>query len=415
MRARIVSDDRPHLYSLLAGMTKTDIQRVFLLVLDSVGVGSLPDAVEFGDEGANTLSHVADCCGGLKLPYLARLGLGNILPVQGVPVTISPLASWGRMAEKARGKDTLAGHWELMGVILKQPLSLFPSGFPDELIAEFKSRTGMAGVLGNKAASGTEIIAELGAEHLRTGFPIVYTSADSVFQIAAHEGVIPLPALYEMCLKARTLCDKWRIGRVIARPFIGSAGTFSRTTNRRDFSMPPPGETVLDILLRNGLDVTAIGKIENIFAGQGIRRSRPSHGNPESLRFLDEELGAVERGLVFVNLVDFDMLYGHRNDAHGYAEALEFFDHELGLLLPRLGRRDMLIITADHGCDPAYPGTDHTREFVPLLVYGPGFPARALGVRSTFADVGASILDVFGLRAEIPGQSFMDEIISNPG
>jgi phosphopentomutase len=394
-------------------MMKTDIQRVFLLVLDSVGVGSLPDAGAFGDEGANTLGHIAERRGGLKLPHLARLGLGNILPVLGVPPSPSPLASWGRMAERARGKDTLAGHWELTGVILEQALSIFPRGFPDELLAGFKSRTGIAGLLGNKAASGTEIIAELGAEHLRTGFPIVYTSADSVFQIAAHESIIPLPALYEMCLKARTLCDEWRIGRVIARPFVGSTGNFTRTTNRRDFSMPPPGETVLDILLKSGLDVTAIGKIENIFAGQGIRRSRPSHGNLEGMRLLAEELAAAERGLVFANLVDFDMLYGHRNDTDGYAEALEIFDRELGLLLARIGPRDMLIVTADHGCDPTYPGTDHTREFVPLLVYGPGLPARALGVRSTFADVGASILDVFGLKAELPGHSFMAEIDSN--
>ena len=393
-------------------MAKTEINRVFLIVLDSVGVGSLPDAAAYGDEGANTLGHIAERRDGLKLPNLAKLGLGNIIPILGVAADPAPLASWGRMAEMARGKDTLAGHWELMGIVLEQPFSLFPRGFPADLLTEFKRRTGVAGILGNKPASGTEIIAELGAEHVRSGFPIVYTSADSVFQIAAHEKIIPLPELYEMCLRARTLCDDWRIGRVIARPFIGSPGNFSRTASRRDFSMPPPGETALDILLKNGLTVTAIGKIENIFAGQGISRSRPNHGNSESMSMLREELAAAQRGLIFANLVDFDMLYGHRNDANGYGAALEAFDRELGFLLPGLGPSDMLIVTADHGCDPTYPGTDHTREYVPLLVYGPGLPARALGVRRTFADVGASILDVFGLRHECPGQSFMAEIYS---
>jgi len=393
-------------------MVKTDINRVYVIVLDSVGVGSLPDAAAFGDDGANTLGHVAERRGGLNLPHLAKLGLGNIIPILGVAPAPAPLASWGRMAEMARGKDTLAGHWELMGLVLEQPFSLFPRGFPAGLLAEFKSRTGAAGILGNKAASGTEIIAELGTEHVRSGFPIVYTSADSVFQIAAHEDIIPLPELYEMCLRARTLCDDWRIGRVIARPFIGRPGNFSRTANRRDFSMRPPGETVLDILSKNGLAVTAIGKIENIFAGQGISRSRPSHDNSEGMLLLREELAGAERGLIFANLVDFDMLYGHRNDVEGYAAALEAFDRELDSLLPGLGPGDMLVVTADHGCDPAHPGTDHTREFVPLLVYGPGLPARDLGVRLTFADVGASILDVFGLRHECPGQSFMAEIHS---
>jgi len=393
-------------------MAHIKIDRVFLIVLDSVGVGSLPDAAAFGDDGANTLGHVAERRGGLKLPNLAKLGLGNIIPVLGVAANPAPQASWGRMAELACGKDTLAGHWELMGIVLEQPFSLFPRGFPADLLAAFQSRTGAAGILGNKAASGTEIIAELGAEHTRSGFPIVYTSADSVFQIAAHEDIIPLPELYEMCLRARKLCDDWRIGRVIARPFIGRPGNFSRTANRRDFSMRPPGETVLDVLRKNGWTVTAIGKIENIFAGQGISRSRPSHDNSEGMSLVREELAAEGRGLIFANLVDFDMLYGHRNDVDGYGAALETFDRELGFLLPGLGPGDMLIVTADHGCDPTYPGTDHTREYVPLLVYGPSLPARALGVRRTFADVGASILDVFGLRPEGPGRSFISEIHS---
>jgi phosphopentomutase len=393
-------------------MAKTKIERVILIVLDSVGVGSLPDAAAYGDEGANTLGHVAERCGGLKLPNLEKLGLGNIIPVQGVAVVPAPLASWGRMAEKSIGKDTIAGHWELMGIILEQAFALFPQGFPPALVEEFMKQTGAAGILGNKAASGTEIIAELGDEHVRSGLPIVYTSGDSVLQIAAHEEIIPLPQLYDMCLRARKICDGWRVGRVIARPFTGSTGNFSRTTNRRDFPMLPPGETVLDIMQKNGLAVTAIGKIENIFAGQGIGRSRPSHGNAEGMDLLQEESAAGKRGLLFANLVDFDMLFGHRNDAAGYGAALEAFDRELGPLLAKLGSNDMLVITADHGCDPAFPGTDHTREYVPLLVYGTGLPARPLGTRRTFSDVGVSILGLFGLGHRFPGQSFMAEIVS---
>ncbi|MBM3310448.1 MAG: phosphopentomutase, partial [Candidatus Aminicenantes bacterium] len=301
--------------------------------------------------------------------------------------------------------------WELMGVVQERPFSLFPHGFPSDLIAEFQRRTGAAGILGNVPASGTEIIAELGAEHVRTGFPIVYTSADSVFQVAAHVDVIPLDGLYEMCLRARTICDDWHIGRVIARPFIGRPGAFRRTADRRDFSMPPPGETVLDVLTNSGQIVTAVGKIENIFAGRGIGRSRSSRDNAEGMAFLGEEMAAEGSGLVFANLVDFDMLYGHRNDAAGYAEALEAFDRDLGILLPGLGAGDMLILTADHGCDPLHPGTDHTREYVPLLVYVPGRPAHPLGTRRTFADVGTTVLDVFGLRLEGPGRSFLPEIL----
>ncbi len=390
-------------------MTGAPIDRAVLIVLDSVGVGGLPDAGAFGDEGANTLVHVAERRGGLRLPHLESLGLGNIVPLRGVPPVPAPLASWGRMAEKSPGKDTLTGHWELMGLVLDRPFSLFPGGFPAELIASFKDRAGVGGVLGNKAASGTEIIVELGPEHVRTGLPIVYTSADSVFQIAAHEEVIPLADLYEMCLRARAVCDDWRIGRVIARPFVGHPGAFKRTADRRDFSMPPPGETALDLLLEAGLDVTAVGKIENIFAGRGIGRSLPSHSDAEGMDFVRRELGTARRGLVLANLVDFDMLYGHRNDAEGYGAALEAFDAELGRLLPGIGPGDMLVITADHGCDPAHPGTDHTREYVPLLVYGPGLPARPLGVRATFADVGASILDIFGLKLDGPGRSFIPE------
>lgn len=393
-------------------MAKAKIDRVFLIVLDSVGVGSLPDAGAYGDEGANTLGHVAERCGGLELPNLEKLGLGNILPIRGVAAVPDPLASWGRMAEQSLGKDTIAGHWELMGIILDQAFALFPQGFPGKLVDDFKRLAGVGAILGNKAASGTEIIAELGAGHLDSGFPIVYTSADSVLQIAAHEEILPLPQLYEMCLRARKLCDEWRIGRVIARPFVGSPGNFSRTANRRDFPMQPPQETVLDVLCQNGLEVTAIGKIENIFAGRGIGRSRPSHSNSEGMGLLEEELALTRRGLVFANLVDFDMLHGHRNDAAGYGAALELFDRELSRLLAKLAPGDLLIISADHGCDPAFPGTDHTREYVPLLVHGAGLPARALGVRRSFADVGVSILQLFGIEHQFPGKSFMAEIYS---
>ena len=389
-------------------MTGPAIDRVVLVVLDSVGVGALPDAADYGDAGANTLAHVAERLG-LRLPHLGRLGLGNILPLPGVPAAPSPLASWGRMAEMSRGKDTLTGHWELMGLVVDRPFALFPGGFPARLVEDFLARTGAGGVLGNKAASGTEIIAELGAEHVRTGWPIVYTSADSVFQIAAHEEVLPPEGLYEMCRRAREIGDDWRIGRVIARPFVGTPGRFKRTANRRDFSMPPPGDTVLDRLRRAGREVTAVGKIGNIFAGRGIGRSLPSHSDAEGMDLVRREVAAGRRGLIFANLVDFDMLYGHRNDAAGYGAALEAFDGELGRLLPLLGPSDLLVVTADHGCDPLHPGTDHTREHVPLLVFGPGRPARPLGVRATFADVGRSVLDVFGLPLEGPGRSFASD------
>jgi phosphopentomutase len=393
-------------------MTQAKIDRVFLIVLDSLGAGALPDAAAYGDEGANTLGHIAERLGGLELPVLQRLGLGNILPLAGVLPAAMPQASWGRMAERSQGKDTIAGHWELMGVVVEKAFALFPAGFPVDLLADFQRRAGVAGVLGNKAASGTEIIAELGDEHVRSGRPIVYTSADSVFQIAAHEAVIPLERLYAMCLAARGLCDERRIGRVIARPFLGGPGSYARTANRRDFPMRPPGPTVLDRLLAGGLETAAVGKIENIFAGQGVGRSAPSHGNEEGMALLEAELTDLRRGLAFANLVDFDMLFGHRNDVAGYGAALEAFDRWLGRFLPRLQAGDLLVVTADHGCDPTFPGTDHTREYAPLLTYGPGLPAIDLGTRGSFADVGATILDIFGLGGGLPGESFMGGILA---
>ena len=386
------------------------INRVVLIVLDSVGAGSLPDAKEYGDEGANTLAHVAEAAGGLNIPRLQKLGLGNIIPILGVPTNPIPMAAFGKMMEASKGKDTIAGHWELMGIVLEKAFSLFPRGFPGDMIAEFVSRTGAGGILGNKPASGTEIIQELGEEHIRTAFPIVYTSGDSVFQIAAHEEVIPVDRLYGMCIQARRICDKHQIGRVIARPFIGRVGAFTRTANRRDFPMRPPRETVLDLLEQGGWPVTGIGKIDNIFADRGITRSVHTNGNSDGMKRLASELATTSRGLIFINLVDFDMAYGHRNDARGYAGALEAFDSGLDILLAGLSEADVLMITADHGCDPTYPGTDHTREYVPMLVYGRQVRPVDLGVRSSFGDVGASILEIFGISRTLPGRSFYPEI-----
>jgi phosphopentomutase len=383
------------------------INRVIIIVLDSVGAGWLPDAKDFGDEGANTLGHVSEYAGGLNLPHLQKLGLGNILPVKGVPPAPAPEASFGIMMEMSKGKDTIAGHWEMVGLIVEKAFPTFPHGFSDKILQEFYKATGVNGALGNKAASGTEIIAELGEEHVRTGYPIVYTSADSVFQIAAHETIIPIPRLYEICEKTRKVCDKYQIGRVIARPFIGEKGNFTRTSNRKDFPIFPFGDTALDALKKNGLPVTGIGKIEDIYAGKGITRAIHTKNNTHGMECLMNELSVTKKGLIFVNLVDFDMLFGHRNDAAGYGKALEEFDRGLEDLLPRLNKDDMLIITADHGCDPTYPGTDHTREHVPILVYSKNLEPHPLGIRKTFSDIGATVLELFGIPHSFPGISLI--------
>jgi len=378
-------------------------KRAVLIVLDSVGVGALPDAAEYGDEGSNTLLHVAERAGGLDVPNLEKLGLGSIIELPGVHTLPRPGASFGRMAEASRGKDTVAGHWEMMGVVLDEPLALFPDGFPQEMIREFMESTGVSEVLGNKAASGTEIIEELGPEHIRTSAPIIYTSADSVFQVAAHIKTAPLDELYRMCERARVVCDGYNIGRVIARPFAGEAGSFERTADRKDYPMKPPSPTVLDLLENKGIPVTGIGKIENIFAGQGVARSLPAKNNSHGMLLLEKELSHTLNGLIFVNLIDFDMLYGHRNDAKGYAEAIETFDKELGGLLDIMNENDLLIVSADHGCDPTHPGTDHTREYAPLLVYSKKLAARALGTRKTFGDIGASVMSWLETGEELPG------------
>lgn len=385
-------------------------QRVILIILDSLGVGEAPDSHLFCDEGCNTLGNMADAVGGLNLPNLQKLGLGNILTVRGVPPVTRPQAAYGRMQEKSPGKDTTTGHWEMMGVVLDQAFPTYPHGFPAEVIEEFERRINRK-TLGNKVASGTVIIEELGREHMQTGYPIVYTSADSVFQIAAHEEVIPLESLYQMCQIAREmLVGEHAVGRVIARPFVGEPGSFVRTAHRHDYSLKPP-EHILDQLIAQGCRVVGIGKINDIFAGRGITDSIPTSSNQEGV---DQILTAMQddfRGLIFVNLVDFDMLYGHRNDPQGYAQALEQFDARLPEIIAKMSSKDLLIITADHGCDPTIPGTDHTREYVPLLVYGADLQPVDLGIRNTFADVGQSVADYLGVETKnLAGQSFLPEL-----
>ncbi|MCL2337108.1 MAG: phosphopentomutase, partial [Firmicutes bacterium] len=338
------------------------LRKVTIIVLDSAGIGSLPDAERYGDHGCNTLGNCALAVGGLHLPHLGRLGLGLLDSLAGVPPAAQPLANYGKMAERSPGKDTTTGHWEMAGIILSKPFPVYPNGFPPEIIEPFTQRIGRS-ILGNKAASGTVIIEELGVEHMRTGHPIVYTSADSVFQIAAHEGIIPLAELYWMCGVARELLTgEHEVGRVIARPFVGAPGAFERTANRHDYSVKPPAPTVLDLLADHGFTVVGVGKIHDIFAGQGITRSvhtvNNNDGVNQTLTLMQENF----TGLLFTNLVDFDQKYGHRNDPRGYANALEEFDGRLPEIMAALGPNDLLIITADHGTDPTTPGTDHTRE-----------------------------------------------------
>ncbi|MCX7943846.1 MAG: phosphopentomutase [Deltaproteobacteria bacterium] len=389
------------------------MKQVVLIVLDSVGIGSMPDAFEYNDEGANTVINIGKKRGYISLENLASLGFGYLLPeyINGIPRIENPRGSFGVLSEKSKGKDTTTGHWEMCGVIMNEPFAIFPNGFDKDVIDEFSKRTGR-GVLGNKAASGTEIIAELGEEHIKTGKWIVYTSADSVFQIAAHEEVIPLEELYRGCEIARDICNRLRVGRVIARPFVGSPGAFRRTYNRKDFSMSPPQKTLLDFLSEAGINVVGIGKIYDIFAGRGITKSIHTDGNADGIARTIEEI-SIERGLIFVNLVDYDMVYGHRRDVDGYALALEYFDQNLPQILERIDDESILIITADHGCDPTYiKHTDHTRERVPLIVYSPSIKRGIyLGIRETFADVGKTILDWFGVKNDLQGSSFLPEIL----
>jgi phosphopentomutase len=391
------------------------VKRVILIVLDSVGVGALPDAAEYGDQDpvSNTLAHTALAVGGLKLPHFERLGLGNILPLKGVPPVQHPRGAYGRMAEGSKGKDTTIGHWEIAGLCSSTPLPTYPEGFPEAIIAQFERQIGRK-TLGNYPASGTVIIQDLGDEHVRTGYPIVYTSADSVFQIAAHEEVIPPQELYRICEIARQiLTGEHNVGRVIARPFIGPVdGKYVRTENRRDFSAPPPHPTLLDRLVSAGRRVMAVGKIEDIFAHRGISDSIHSTNNMEgvdaTLRFMRES----DSGLILTNLVDFDMLYGHRNNPRGFADALEAVDARVPELLSAMRPGDLLFFTADHGNDPTTSSTDHSREYVPLLAAGDRVLAGVdLGTRETFADLGATVADVLGIGTLPVGTSFAGELL----
>ncbi len=385
--------------------------RVFLIILDGVGMGALPDANRYGDTGANTLLHVAEHAGGLHLPVLEAHGLGNLIALPGVRPTLAPHGARGRLAEKSAGKDSTTGHWELMGVTLDEAFPTYPQGFPRDLLDRWSERV-QRGWIGNVAASGTEIIARLGDEHRRTGQFIVYTSADSVFQVAAHERTVPVEQLYEACRAAREmLTGEHAVGRVIARPFDGEPGEYRRTSRRRDFSLEPLVPTVLDRMTAAGQKVVTVGKVDDLFAGRGVSDAIHTTSNEEGEMVLLDLVKRPGEGLVFANLVDFDTQYGHRNDASGFARALERFDITLGQLLGRLRGDEMIWITADHGNDPTTPGTDHTREYTPLLVMGPNVRDGAeLGTRSTFADVGATLAELFSVPAPNAGRSFLAEL-----
>lgn len=390
----------------------SEFKRICLIVLDSVGIGALPDAKQYNDEGAHTLGNIAKVMDGLHVPQLAQLGLGRIEPIKGVEPVTHPSAFYTKMAEASVGKDTMTGHWELMGLRIDEPFQTFPQGFPPALIEAIEKETGRQ-VIGNKVASGTEIIEELGEEHIQTGSMIVYTSADSVLQIAAHEAVIPLEELYEICEITRrlTLEAPYMVGRVIARPFVGEVGTFVRTPNRQDYAVKPFQPTVLNYLKDSGYDVIGLGKIDDIFDGEGITESIRTKDNDDGMIQLEKVLERSFEGLAFLNLVDFDAVYGHRRNPAGYARALEQFDKQLTELLPSFQDDDLLIITADHGNDPTHHGTDHTREYVPLIVYNPKERVgKPLAIRSTFADVGATIAHNFGVDAPPYGESFLREI-----
>ena len=377
--------------------------------MDSVGIGELPDAAAYGDQGSNTLANIARRVP-LQIPTLRAFGLPRLVPLRGVQPVDEPLAAHGRMAEASVGKDSVTGHWEMMGIILDRPFPTFPSGFPPSLMAEFERRIGRP-TLGNVVASGTDIIERLGAEHVRTGSPIVYTSADSVFQIAAHESVVPIDELYRYCEIAFELAARGLgVGRVIARPFLGEPGRFARTANRRDYALPASGSTLLDLLTERAIAVIAIGKIDDLFAGRGVSRAVHTASDDEGMDAVEAAMETTRTGLIFVNLVDFDTVYGHRNDVQGYAANLERFDARLAEILPQLAAGDLLIVTADHGNDPTTPSTDHSREYVPLLVYGERVRPAALGLRTTFADVGQTLASVFGVEPLAAGTSFLGDL-----
>ncbi|TYR82523.1 phosphopentomutase [Priestia megaterium] len=393
-------------------MSSYTYKRIFLIVMDSVGIGESPDAEKYNDKGADTLGHIAEHRNGLNMPALGKLGLSNIREIKGIQKAEKPLAFYTKMQEASAGKDTMTGHWEIMGLRIDTPFNVFPDGFPDELISQLEEKTGRK-IIGNKPASGTEILDELGEEHMKTGALIVYTSADSVLQIAAHEEIVPIDELYKICEIARelTLDDPYMIGRVIARPFLGEAGNFTRTSNRHDYALKPFGRTVMNELKDNNVDVIAIGKISDIYDGEGVTKSLRTKSNMDGMDKLIDTLKMDFTGLSFVNLVDFDALFGHRRDPGGYGQALEEFDERLPEVLELLNEDDLLIITADHGNDPIHHGTDHTREYVPLLVYSPSMKeGKELPVRQTFADIGASVAENFSVSLPKHGQSFLKDL-----
>ncbi len=388
------------------------MKRVIILVLDSVGIGEQPDSASYGDTGSNTLGHIAAAVEGFTLPNLERLGLGCIDGTTGFPAAKNPIGCYGKMTERSAGKDTTTGHWEIAGITLDQAFPLYPEGFPKEIVSRFEDMIGVK-TLGNYPASGTEIIKVLGQQHVKTGYPIIYTSADSVLQIAAHEEVIPIDRLYEICTMARKLLTgEHAVGRVIARPFVGSEGSFVRTDRRRDFSLEPIKKTILDYVTESGMQVKAVGKIEDIFAGKGITDAVHTHGNMDGV---DKTLNYIRQhfdGIIFTNLVDFDMSFGHRNDVKGYAQALLQFDERVPELLNELAEQDILIITADHGCDPTTTSTDHTREYVPLLVYGKTLRKGInLNTRKTFSDIAQTVADVLEIECDFEAHSFYEDIL----
>lgn len=387
-------------------------KRVFLIVMDSVGIGESPDAEKYNDKGADTFGHIAEHCNGLHMPNMAKLGLSNIREIKGIGKAEKPLAYYTKMQEASAGKDTMTGHWEIMGLNIDTPFNVFPDGFPEELISQLEEKTGRK-IIGNKPASGTEILDELGKQHMETGDLIVYTSADSVLQIAAHEEIVLIDELYKICEIARelTLDDPYMIGRVIARPFLGEPGNFTRTSNRHDYALKPFGRTVMNELKDNDIDVIAIGKISDIYDGEGVTKSLRTKSNMDGMDKLVDTLNMDFTGLSFLNLVDFDALYGHRRDPQGYGQALEEYDARLEEVFDLLKEDDLLIITADHGNDPVHHGTDHTREYVPLLVYNKGMQeGKELSIRQTFADIGATVAENFGVAMPKHGKSFLKEL-----
>ncbi|SFA72705.1 phosphopentomutase [Lentibacillus halodurans] len=389
-----------------------EFKRIFLIVMDSVGIGEAPDAKAFNDEGADTLGHIAERMDGLNMPNMAELGLSNIREIKGIEKAASPMAHYTKMQEASNGKDTMTGHWEIMGLNIQQPFRTFPDGFPDELVNDLEAKTGRK-VIGNKPASGTAIIEELGKEHMDTGALIVYTSADSVLQIAAHEEVVPLEELYNICEIARelTLDERYMVGRVIARPFIGEPDAFQRTANRHDYALKPFGRTVMNELEDTDYDVMALGKISDIYDGEGVTEAIRTADNEDGMTKLIDSMAKDFTGLNFLNLVDFDAKYGHRRDPKGYGKALEAFDARLPEVMNRLNKDDLLIITADHGNDPVHHGTDHTREYVPLLIYHTSMDeGKELPLRETFADIGATVAENFQIEMPENGKSFLNDI-----